>query len=196
MIPDKPMIKAVHRRYAQNEFVHELIYEHCEIVTEIALWCAEQKNLVVDKHLLVASCMLHDIGTYALFNSEGHDDNEHNYKQHAIFGAALTIEEGFDSRIADAIRTHVLMGLSKQEIKNSHFGMPQKDYFPETLEARLLCYADRFHSKHPTFNSYETFLNRLEKGLPLQAEKLKQSAAEFGIPDVKALAKKYGHPIR
>jgi uncharacterized protein len=196
MIPDISTVEEVHRRYAQNDFVFKLVYEHCEIVAEIAMWCVGQKRLSVDLDLLRASCLLHDIGTYALFDAKGIDDNEHNYKQHAIFGAALVLEEGFDPRIADAIRTHILMVLSKKEIQEGQFGMPQKDYFPATIEARLLCYADRFHSKHPTFNSYGTFLERLAKGLPGQAEKLRQSAEEFGIPDIEALAKKYGHPIR
>jgi uncharacterized protein len=120
----------------------------------------------------------------------------HNYKQHAIFGAALVIEEGLDNRIADAIRTHVLMGLTKKEIVEGGFGMPQKDYLPATIEARLLCYADRFHSKQPTFNAYGPFLDRLSKGLPEQAAKLKEAAVEFGIPDIEALARKYNHPIR
>src|SRR4051794_12618535 len=129
MFPDTPTIKKVLKRYAQNDLVFKLVYEHCEIVSEIAAWCVEQKKLSVDSEILKASCLLHDIGTYALFDAEGHDVNEHNYKQHAIFGAALVLEEGFDSRIADAIRTHVLMGLSKNEIEEGNFGMPQKDFF-------------------------------------------------------------------
>lgn len=196
MISSKTKIQELHRRYARNDHVFSLVYEHCQIVTEIAMWCVEQNNLEVDKKLLEAGCLLHDIGTYALFDAKGLDGNEHNYKQHAIFGAALVMEEGFDTRIADMIRTHVLMGLSKQEIVDNNFGMPQKDYFPTTLEARLLCYADRFHSKHPSFNEYESFLAKLSKKLPHQANKLKTSAAEFGIPDLQALSQKYGHPIR
>lgn len=196
MIPSKGEIENLHRRYAQNDHVLTLVYEHCQIVAEIAGWCVEQNNLDVNKDILEAGCLLHDIGTYALFDAKGLDGNEHNYKQHAIFGAALVIEEGFDARIANMIRTHVLMGLSKQEIIDNGFGMPQKDYFPETLEARLLCYADRFHSKHPTFNAYEPFLARLSKGLPKQAVKLQESAAEFGVPDIQVLSQKYGHPIR
>lgn len=196
MIPDLTSIEDVHRRYAQNDYVFKLVYEHCEIVAEIAAWCVNEKNLSVDDELLRASCLLHDIGTYALFDAKGLDGNEHNYKQHAIFGAALAIEEGFDPRIADSIRSHVLMGLSRKEIEESQFGMPQKDYLPATTEARLLCYADRFHSKQPTFNSYESFLERLEKGLPEQARKFKQSSEEFGIPNISDLATKYGHPVR
>ena len=196
MILDKVKIEEVHNRYAQNEHVLNLVYGHCQIVVEIALWCVDQNNLDVDKELLVAACLLHDIGTYAIFDAKGLDDNEHNYKQHAVFGAALALEEGFDIRVADAIRTHLLMGLSQKEIVDSGFGMPQKDYFPATIEARLLCYADRFHSKQPTFNAYEPFLAKLSKVLPEQAEKLRQSAEEFGVPDIEAMAVKYGHPIR
>ncbi len=196
MIPTKNEIKELHKRYAQNEVVLKLVYEHCQIVTEIAKWCVEQKHLDVNNDILEAGCLLHDIGTYALFDSKGLDGNEHNYKQHAIFGAALAIEEGFDERIADMIRTHVLMGLTKEEIVANNFGMPRKDYIPATIEARLLCYADRFHSKHPTFNAYEPFLMRLSEQLPEQAVKLRAGAAEFGIPDVEALAQKYGQPVR
>lgn len=196
MIPAKNQIKKIHERYAQNDKVFNLVYEHCEIVNDIAQWCVEKNKLKVDKQLLEAACLLHDIGTYAIFDANGLDGNEHNYKQHAIFGAALIVEEGFDPRIADIVRTHVLMGLSKDEIIANGFGMPQNDYFPATLEAELLCYADRFHSKHPTFNSYEHFLIRLADGLPEQAKKLEAAAKEYGIPDVESLAKKYGHPIR
>lgn len=196
MIPSKTDIEKLHRRYAQNDHVFKLVYQHCQIVAEIALWCVDQNKLEVDRELLEAGCLLHDIGTYALFDDKGLDGNEHNYKQHAIIGAALAIEEGFDPRIADMIRTHVLMGLTKKEIVENGFGMPQNDYLPTTLEARLLCYADRFHSKHPTFNDYNSFLVRLSKGLPEQAAKLKTAAEEFGVPDIQALAQKYGQPVR
>ena len=196
MIPTKDEIEALHRRYAQNDAVFSLVFEHCQIVSEIALWCVEQKNLGVDKPILEAGCLLHDIGTYALFDAEGHNDNSHNYKQHAIFGAALALEERFDERIADMIRTHVLMGLTKEEIIANHFALPQKDYTPASLEGQLLCYADRFHSKHPTFNAYKPFLAHLSKDLPEQAAKLQAAAVEFGIPDIEVLAQKWGHPVR
>ena len=196
MVKEKQKIKEIHRRYAQNNHVYTLVYEHCQIIAEIALWCVEQNKLIVDHELLETACLLHDIGTYAIFDSKGLDGNEHNYKQHAIFGAALAIEEGFDTKTADIIRTHVLMGLSRNEIIEGGFGMPQNDYLPSSIEARLLCYADRFHSKHPTFNAYEPFLERISEGLPEQAKKLRESAAEFGIPDITSLAQKYGHPIR
>ena len=196
MIPTKEEIEQLHKRYAQSDIVFNLVYGHCQIVAEIALWCVKEKQLEINVEILEAGCLLHDIGTYAIFDADGKDNNEHNYKQHAIFGAALALEEGFDERIADMIRTHVLMGLTKEEIVHNGFGMPQKNYEPTSIEGRLLCYADRFHSKRPTFNAYEPFLEKLSKTLPLQAQKLKDAAAEFGIPDIESLVKKYNQPIR
>jgi HD superfamily phosphodiesterase len=70
MIPTKEQIKEVHKRYAQNDFVFNLVFGHCKIVSEIAKWCVENKNLTVDKNLLEAGCLLHDIGTYALFDEK------------------------------------------------------------------------------------------------------------------------------
>lgn len=196
-VPYVDEITDLHRRYAQNETVFELVYRHCVIVNEIALWCADNlADATIDRDILAAGCLLHDIGTYALFDKNGHIDNMRNYRQHAIFGAALATEEGFDDRIADMIQTHVQLGLSKQEIIDNQFALPRKDYQPTTIEGRLLCYADRFHSKRPAFNAYEPLLARLQSDLPDQAHKLQAWSQEFGIPDVTALAKKYGHPIR
>jgi uncharacterized protein len=90
----------------------------------------------------------------------------------------------------------VLLGLTKQEIKDRPWIIPAKDYLPGTIEGQLLCYADRFHSKHPTFNDYDTFLNRLKKDLPLQADKFESLSNRFGIPDIAALADKYNQSIR
>jgi len=197
MIPDLQAIEALHRRYAVNDAVFNLVYTHCKIVNEIAEWCADSMHESVDRDILQAACLLHDIGTYICFDDNavgGH--NQYNYKQHAIFGAALALEEGYDPQIADTIRTHVLLGLTKQEIIDYGWPLPQKDYEPTTIEGRLLCYADRFHSKGPTFNSYETFLFGLRKDLPRQADKLEVWAKEFGVPDVNELAAKYGHPVR
>lgn len=90
----------------------------------------------------------------------------------------------------------MLLGLSAEEIRQRDLAIPYKNYFPKEIEGRLLCWGDRFHSKHPLFNRYDTFKAKLSSDLPLQAEKMDKWAKEFGIPDVEALAKKYGHPIK
>jgi uncharacterized protein len=195
MIPDITQIEQLHRRYAVNDKVFKIVYEHCQIIAEIASWCVAKNKLAVNEEILTAGCLLHDIGTYALFNEDAKITNRHNYLQHTILGAALLREEGFDERLSAMVRTHGLMGLSEQEITANGFGMPRTDYLPVTLEARLLCYADRFHSKHPAFNAYDTFVSRLHCNLPAQAQKLRDAAEEFGVPDIESLAKKYQQTI-
>ena len=200
-LPTETEIMALHRKYAPNDTVCELITTHCKIVNEIAQQCAARSSEQIDTELLQAACLLHDIGTYAFFDAQAHGLNNRMYPQHGMLGAKIVADEGLDPRLADLIETHLLMGLSKDEIlhtKRPHdvdWPLPARDYIPTTIEGVLLCYADRFHSKHPTFNRYETFLAGLERYMPLQAEKFKQSAERFGLPDIEALAKRYGHPI-
>ncbi len=198
MIPSDETIEQQHKKYAPNPHVFNLVYTHCKIVCEIAEWCVAQKDIAVDIGLLRAACLLHDIGAYVLFDADGHIENGRLYPLHATIGAKIIADEGFDPRIAQAIETHILLGLSKAEITQpgSQFIVPAKSYTPQTIEAELLCYADRFHSKHPTFNDPDTFLARLTASLPIQAERYAKYMQRFGKPDISTLAAKYNHPIR
>jgi uncharacterized protein len=191
-------IERLHHKYAPNDKVYNLVYGHCQIVCEIALWCVDniKDETTVDVPLLRAAALLHDIGTYILFDDEGKVANNRMYPQHAILGAKIVADEGIDMRISKIIETHVLLGLTKQEIIDNPWILPARDYEPDTIEGELLCYADRFHSKHPAFNAYDTFLQGLKKSLPLQAAKFEAWSKRFGIPDIDALAKKYNQTVR
>lgn len=191
-------IERLHHKYAPNKQVYDLVYGHCQIVCEIALWCAENVsvNTKLDRNLLQAAALLHDVGSYAFFDDNGKTTNKRLYPQHAILGAKILTDEGVDEAITEIISTHVLLGLSKQEIIEKPWPLPEHGYEPKTIEGQLLCYADRFHSKHPTFNAYDSFLDRLRQGLPLQAEKFEKWSEQFGLPDIEALARKYNQPIR
>jgi uncharacterized protein len=189
-------IEKLHRKYAPNDLVYEIVYGHCRVVNEIAQWCAGNLNEAVDVEVLRSAALLHDIGTYVLFDEEGVLTHGRLYPLHAILGAKMIADEGIEARVAKAVETHVLLGLSKQEILDKPWLLPARDYIPETIEGELLCYADRFHSKGPSqFNAYDTFLAKLKRGLPLQAAKFEAWSKRFGVPDVEALAKKYGQPV-
>ena len=191
-------IEELHRKYAPNEKVYQLVYGHCQVVNEIGQWCAANigDSEQVDIDLLANAALLHDIGTYILFDAEGNVANEKLYPLHAILGAKIVADEGLDPRVAEIIETHVLLGLSKQEILARPWSLPARDYIPQTIEGELLCYADRFHSKKPIFNAYEAFLKRLMEDLPTQAERFEEWSNRFGVPNVEALARKYRQPVR
>jgi len=201
MIPDTETIIALHKRYAgfAKADLFDLVFTHCQIVCEIALQCADTVNEPVDRKVLRAAALLHDIGSYPFFDDQGHTDGYGYYPMHALLGARLIADEGFDLRIAEAVENHLLLGLSKQEIATDTarvWPLPRRDYIPKTIEAEIICYADRFHSKQPIFNGYENFLERLEADMPEQAAKFITDAKRFGVPDVAALAQKYNQKIR
>lgn len=188
--------EALHHKYAPNNKVYDLVYGHCRIICEIALWCASNvKGTKVNVDLLQTAALLHDIGAYILFDEEGKVANSRMYRLHAILGAKIVADEGIDMRISKIIETHPLLGLTQQEIVDASLPLPFRNYEPDTIEGELLCYADRFHSKLPVFNAYDNFLLNLKENLPLQAAKFEAMSKRFGIPDVNALANKYNQPI-
>ena len=48
------------------------------------------------------------------------------------------------ARIAER---HTGSGLTAEDIRTQHLPLPEKDFLPETLLEKLICYADKFFSK-------------------------------------------------
>ncbi len=185
--------KQLHRRYASDDAQLEEVFTHCQIVREIALWCADRIDVPINKEVLNTACLLHDIASYGFL----HDSYARKYYcQHALLGSAVLQEEGFDPKICEAVKTHVLLGITAQEIEEKEWALPLRDFEPKTIEAELLCYADRFSSKPDNVNSFDYFLRGLKENLPRQAAKFKQWSKRFGVPDTAAIARKYKQNLR
>lgn len=58
-----------------------------------------------------------------------------------------------------------VLGLSEKEIVGQDLPLPHQDFLPETMEEKLICYADKFYSKtHPEREkSYEQAEHSLAK---------------------------------
>ncbi len=177
----------------------ELVLTHGHVVADVADWCAGRIDEPVDRALLRAACLLHDIGTYVLYQPDGTIPSPRVYPLHALIGARLLADEGLPEPLWQAVETHVLMGLSRAEITGEDGGtpwpLPHRDYLPRTIEAQILCYADRFHSKVPQINDPERFAAGLERRSPTQALHFRAAIERFGVPDLEALATAYGHPV-
>ena len=67
---------------------------------------------------------------------------------------------------------HTGAGIGKEEIKRLGLPLPYEDFLPETIEEKVICYADKFYSKtHP----------EVEKSM----EKAERSLAKFGEDGLK-----------
>jgi len=102
-------------------------------VAKIALKIAKRlkkKGFSVDLELVEIGALLHDIG-----RSKTHTVH------HAIVGAKIAEQRGLPKSIVRIIERHVGGGITAQEAEK--LGWPVKDYVPETLEEKIVCYADK-----------------------------------------------------
>lgn len=188
-------IRALHKKYAPDDHSFDLAYTHCRIVAEIALDTVRRNKLAVNEKLLYQAAMLHDIGAYTLYIPELRTFKQDGYEQHALVGAALLAEEGFPNELCQIVHDHRLMGVTADETKKRRWKTAYIDAIPDSLEGELVCFADRFHSKYPSFNDPQKFIQKLSVDLPDQAQKVQAKISEWGLPDLEALSKKYKQAV-
>lgn len=194
MIPTIDEIKLLHEKYAPSQAALNLVFTHCQIVYEIAQELMRLKpELKVDNKLIKAGCLLHDIGAYQLFI--GDDLNEEEYITHGVEGYEILKSEGFNESLCLIASHHTGMGLSKEDIQDQSLPLPYEDFLANTIEQQLVMYADKFHSKTPQFNSYETYLTFTSQFSSDNVARFELFSQLFGIPKLENLAKKYDHPI-
>jgi len=110
------------------------IINHIEMVTRKALEIGKklkEKGFDVDLELLEMGGYLHDIG-----RSVTHDVS------HAVESAGIIKGLGFSEPVIRLVERHVGAGITAEEAER--LGLPKKDYVPETLEEKILAYADKF----------------------------------------------------
>jgi uncharacterized protein len=187
-------IQKIHKKYALNEEIYKIIYSHCQIVWEIANELIQKKNLKINHELVHYGALLHDIGAYKLINSKM-IWNEKDYIKHGIIGYEILTNEGVDKPICEIARHHTGVGITREDVQNQQLPLPLSDYSPQTIEERLVMYADKFHSKTPRFNSFESYSKFTRKFGEDKVKKFEKLAQEFGKPDLNTLSEKYQQPI-
>ena len=124
-----------------------IFIQHSRQVADKALEIARRCNLDIPLDIVETAAMLHDIGIF-LTNAPDIDchGSEH-YICHGILGSELLRKEGFDEEIARVAERHTGAGLTIDDIDRQQLPLPRKDYLPETMLEKLICYADKFFSK-------------------------------------------------
>jgi uncharacterized protein len=111
------------------------VIAHAKAVTDLALRFAE--NPLVNRELVLAGAMLHDIGRGV---THGID--------HAQQGAALARSLALDERIVSIIERHIGAGLTADEC--SLEGLIPRDCVPKTVEEKIVANADNLvHGTRP-----------------------------------------------
>lgn len=195
-IPADDEIRVLHERYAPSPEAFELVWTHCVIVCEIAERIMDGSELDVNKDLVRAGCLLHDIGVYRLYDVTGELDHR-EYVRHGVLGHEILRGEGFPDEICRFCSRHTGMGLTRDDIERHRLPVPAGDYVAETGEERLVMYADKFHSKTepPTFVSADSYAVHVRRYGGDKVAAFKAMREYFGEPDLKPLAADYGHAL-
>ncbi|GAB7045769.1 HD domain-containing protein [Catenuloplanes indicus] len=197
IIPSDSQIRDLHQRHAPSPEAFALVWTHCEIVCAIAEQLLDGPGGAgLDRDLVRAGALLHDIGVYRLYGADGRI-NGREYVRHGLLGRDLLAAEGLPDPLCRICAHHTGVGISRADVLAQDLPLPPADYLAENAEERLVMYADKFHSKKtpPVFNSAESFAASIGRFGPDKPARFAQLRAEFGTPDLTGLAARHGHVL-
>lgn len=139
--------KIIDKYYPEGSALRDIYLRHCRSVADLALKINSDRRLGLDPEKVETVAMLHDIGIF-LTDADGIQCfGTEPYIRHGILGAELLRREGFSEEIARIAERHTGAGITADEVRSMNLPLPEKDFMPETLIERLICYADKFYSK-------------------------------------------------
>jgi len=131
----------------------ERVVEHCINVSiyakEIAINAS--KDFDVDVSLVEIGAILHDIGR-----------SKTNSIHHGVIGAEILRNKKVDEKVVLICERHIGSGIDKIDAEN--YGLPPKNYIPETIEEKIVCHADNFFINGKKVN-FEEVLERFKREL-------------------------------
>lgn len=164
----------VDRYYPAGSPLRDIYLKHCRSVAQLAMSIATEKGLALDPATIEEAAMLHDIGVFMTDAPGIHCYGTEPYICHGTLGASLLHREGVAEEIARVAERHTGSGLTAQEIEARNLPLPRRDFMPETLLERLVCYADKFYSK--SGNMEQKPLDRVRQSIARHGE---AAAARF-----------------
>lgn len=137
----------IDKYYSDNAELRHIFMTHSRAVTKRALAiCDRHPELRLDRRFVEEAAMLHDIGIFLCDAPAIACHGTEHYLKHGRLGAELLRREGFP-RHARVCERHTGAGLTKESILAEQLPLPAEDFLPETLEEKVICYADKFYSK-------------------------------------------------
>jgi len=129
------------------------VVEHSLAVCRVALRIARKlrrKGFPVDLRLVEAGALLHDLG-----RSQTHD------VRHGYLGGEIARKLGLPPNLIHIIERHVGGCITAEEAVL--LGMPGRNFTPQTLEEKIVAYADKLIARNRTINFDETLQEFKEK---------------------------------
>ncbi len=167
-------LEIINKYYNQDSQLYNILVNHSNSVTQKALNIANQHpELHIDQDFIKEAGMLHDIGIFMTNAPRIHCFGEYPYIAHGYLGHDLLVKEGYP-RHALVCERHTGSGLTIEEIISQKLPIPHRNMQPQTIEEKVICFADCFFSK--THLEEEKSVDKVAAGLAKYGEK---SAKQF-----------------
>ena len=112
---------------------NQSVIDHCLIVSKVAMNLIQElktHGIQVDSTLVEIGALMHDIG-----RSKTHS------VEHGVVGGEIARKKGLPELLARIIERHVGAGITEDEAER--IGLKRGNYVPETLEEKIVAYADK-----------------------------------------------------
>lgn len=176
----------IERFYTPGTPLYQVLVEHSRIVTEKSLDIAGGlQHLHPDLELIKTGAMLHDIGIFMTRARSLGCDGEAPYVCHGYLGRTLLDEQGLPPEYGFICERHTGAGITKENILLNNLPLPQRDMVPVSLEEKIICVADKYHSKSPKQSDEQIttrqIFEKLEKIDPGHAARFSAWAEAFNL---------------
>ena len=139
--------KIIDQYYPEDNALKHILLVHSQSVAQRALQIvSHHPELHLDRQFVEEAAMLHDIGICRCHAPSIECFGTADYILHGRMGAEILRKEGYP-RHARVCARHTGAGLTREDIERQQLPLPAQDFLPETLEEKLICYADKFYSK-------------------------------------------------
>lgn len=155
----------IDKYYPEDNNLRNILITHSTLVMQRAVCiCDAHPELHIEHQFVIEAAMLHDIGIFRCHAPSIHCMGDEPYICHGRIGAELMRAEGYP-RHARVCERHTGAGLTKHDIISQKLPLPEEDFLPETIEEKVICYADKFYSKTRLNHekSFEEALRSLQK---------------------------------
>ena len=181
-------LSIIQRYYTPGNDDYRVLVHHSRQVADMAVALGQR---LIDRHepldieFVEEAAMLHDIGMCRTDAPGIHCYGTEPYILHGILGRRMLDGMGL-YRHGRVCERHTGAGITAAEIIAQHLPItPPRDLLPESIEEKLVCYADKFFSK-----------SRPDEP-PKTLDRARQSLAKFGgdtLARFEALVDLFGDP--
>lgn len=133
-----------------GELRHMLLIHSWAVACKSLETARRHPELRLDRKLLLSGSLLHDIGIFLTHAPGIYCNGRAHYLMHGYYGGLLLRREGC-VRLARICERHTGTGLCREDFIREGLPVPGVSLEPETLEEKVVCYADKFYSKSSVY---------------------------------------------